>query len=301
MNLMQKKNPDSRPPLRVISSNSGKPDSSNRNAHKNRASKSGEITITEDDLFIPELGRDIDPEQDATANQNAGQASQDDWQWVLLAHLSLETPLRALKRHGETMEMQMGSHGPREPEIPDIDSPYLSWIPASADGTNTHGDPIIDSSASVTMDIHPNEASPLRYRKFLIRLRGILESSDTPTQKRQAIAAFVNDEQWLDIVTLWGSLDEFLDRLIPPFLMALKKHLGIPQTVVDTLKTIGIVSRIDLARALDHGFPGIASLENLGGIGPATVGRLQHYYLNEEKLDDNAREVLKDPYMQTVF
>jgi hypothetical protein len=177
------------------------------------------------------------------------------------ATMQLRTPLRVLLRHGEL------HHGlDREP--PQIAREMWEgiWIPELRSWRELGIDLKEIPLGTMASDIGPVPADGGEYLQFLIAVRTVAEGGGSIESRRAAVAEIMADPAWRKIVLVHGGQTAALDRLFPPFVLAVSR---MSTKVATALISAGFGSPASLASASDD------ELLAVTGVGPAIVGNIR--------------------------
>jgi hypothetical protein len=172
------------------------------------------------------------------------------------ATLQLRTPLRILTKHGEI-------HKDRESPPPSYAKEEWGgiWIPK----TDYRSD-FLSEGATVSSDIGYVPSGGGNLLPFLIAVREIVETELLIDQRRKKLFGLLKNNEWSEIVSLYGGDVQIVDRLFPPF-----------------LKTIGGLSKDSIAELYQANLRTPESLEKssdkdllkVKGIGPSKLKKIR--------------------------
>lgn len=172
------------------------------------------------------------------------------------ATMQLRTPLRVLKRHGET-HTQRGS-APPAIACQEWEGIWVSKLCS----------PFDELSVGVTMasDVGPIPADGGDYLKMLIAVRTVVEASMPVFDRRRELLATLDQPQWGEYVDKLGGRVAIADKFFPPFLSTIK---GLPTAATSELVRMSLDTPNQLIRCDDR------TLLALNGIGSAKLAAIR--------------------------
>lgn len=173
------------------------------------------------------------------------------------ASLQLRTPRRVLLRHGEVH----GDHGQKPPPIAAAEW-QGRWIRRQHTGLHPAGSGyaqhLLDRVSSDAGRVEPRD-----YLPFLLAVRAIVEAEGSIAERRLALAAELERDEWHGFVARLDGAGEVLDQFFPPFI----RTLDIRKATQAGLRRRGLLTPARILAAPDH------ELLNVSGIGVPTAAR----------------------------